>query len=213
MSERYQYVKIMGWRSQLFRVTSGVPQGSHLGPLLFLLYFNDVTGVIKTSKSSLYADDLKVYRKVTSISDCMAMQRDLDALQSWCVANFLELNVGKCNVMSFFRKYNPMRFDYSISDVTLVRISEKRDLGVTFTENLCFNKHVQCVIGKAYSMLGFIKRICRDFRNVKALKSIFFAHVRSHLEYASVVWSPYYQVHNDSIESIQKKFLMYALRQ
>ena len=61
-------------------------------------------------------------------------------------------------------------------------------------------------------MLGFLKRICKDFRNVEALKSVFFAHVRSHLEYASTVWSPYYQTHDDKIESIQKKFLIYALR-
>lgn len=61
-------------------------------------------------------------------------------------------------------------------------------------------------------MLGFVKRVCRDFRNVEALKSVFFAHVRSHLEYASVVWSPYYQKYDDKLESIQKNFLIYALR-
>lgn len=105
-----------------------------------------------------------------------------------------------------------MRFVYSINGVELERIAEKKDLGVIFTENLCFNKHVECMIAKAYSMLGFVKRICRDFRNIDALKSVYFAHVRSYLEYASVVWSPYYQDHSDRIESIQKKFLMYALR-
>lgn len=68
------------------------------------------------------------------------------------------------------------------------------------------------VIAKAYSMLGFLKTICKDFKSVEALKSVFFAHVRSRLEYASNVWSPYYQKDSDAIESIQKKCLIYALR-
>lgn len=85
-------------------------------------------------------------------------------------------------------------------------------LGVIFTEFLNFNKHMDYITAKAFSMLGFIKRIGKDFRNVTALKAIYLAHVRSHLEYASVVWSPYYQTHVDRIESIQKKFLTYAPR-
>lgn len=209
---RSQYVKLTGWKSESFAVTSGIPQGSHLGPLLFLIFFNDVTRVIKTSKCSLYADDLKVYHRIKSVGDCLAMQRDLDALHLWSLNNSLMLNIGKCNVMSFFRKRNPIRFGYTFGGVELKRIIEKRDLGVTLTENLSFNRHMECIVAKAYSMLGFIKRICKNFRNVEALKSIYFAHVRSHLEYASVVWSPYYQVSVDRIESVQKNFLIYALR-
>lgn len=96
--------------------------------------------------------------------------------------NSLQLNVGKCNSMSFFRIRNPIRFSYAIDGIVLKRVSEFRDLGVTFTEDLSFNKHVDLVVAKAYSMLGFMKRICRDFKNVDALKSIYFAHVRSRLE-------------------------------
>lgn len=109
-------------------------------------------------------------------------------------------------------KRSPLRFEYEVNGVTLESVTEFRDLGVTFTKNLCFNKHVDLIVAKAYSMLGFMKRICKDFNIAKALKSIFFAHVRSHLEYASVVWFPFHQKHSDKIESIQKKFLIYALR-
>lgn len=78
--------------------------------------------------------------------------------------------------------------------------------------HLTFKAHVDRKTAKAYSMLGFLKRICVDFDNVKCLTSIYNAHVRSHLEYASVVWSPSSSSLSDSIESIQKKFVMYALR-
>lgn len=80
------------------------------------------------------------------------------------------------------------------------------------TEDLCFNRHVSVMVSKAYSMLGFVKRICKRFKDVNALKSVYCAHVRSHLEYASVVWFPYQSTQVGSIESIQKKFVMYALR-
>lgn len=212
LSGRTQHVRMNGWKSHTFPVTSGVPQGSHLGPLLFLIFFNDVMRVVKSSKCSLYADDLKVYREVSSFRDCLALQRDLSAISQWCVRNSLLLNIDKCVTMSFFRIHSPIRFHYMIDGFVLERVVEIRDLGVTFTEDLSFNRHVEIIIAKAHSMLGFLKRVCRDFRNVEALKSVFFAHVRSHLEYASVVWSPYYQKHSDELESVQKNFLLYALR-
>lgn len=80
------------------------------------------------------------------------------------------LNVEKC---TFFKTRNPLRFGYEIDGFTLRRVTEMRDLGVTFTENMSFNKHMDIVVAKAYSMLGFVKRNCRDFRNIEALKSIF----------------------------------------
>lgn len=212
LRDRTQYVKMMGWESRVFAVKSGVPQGSHLGPLLFLLFFNDVTKVIKTSKFSLFADDLKLHRVISSVRDCNSLQSDITALQQWCEFNRLELSVVKCKVMTLFRKRNPLSYGYKIGEIALGRVREFRDLGVIITENLCFKKHVTTVVAKAYSMLGFVKRVCKRFKNVRALKSVYCAHVRSHLEYASVVWFPYHNTLVDRIESIQKKFVVYALR-
>lgn len=114
--------------------------------------------------------------------------------------------------MSFFRIRSPILFHYAIDGISLTRVKFIRDLGVWFDEQLTFNRHIDFVTSKAYSMLGFMKRICKQFTNVRALKSIYFTHVRSYLEYALVVWHPYQVVHITRIESIQKKFLMYALR-
>ncbi|XP_037038297.1 uncharacterized protein LOC119075847 [Bradysia coprophila] len=114
--------------------------------------------------------------------------------------------------MSFTRKRSKIEFNYSINDTVVTRLKLVKDLGVLMDEKLTFGKHVEYVIAKSYSMLGFVIRTCKEFKNVKTLKSLYFAHVRSYLEYASVVWHPYQETFIDRIESIQKKFLMFALR-
>lgn len=211
LSDRFQYVKLLGHESRKFAVKSGVPQGSHLGPLLFILFMDDVTRIFKSMKL-LYADDLKLCGKVKSMADAIHLQEDLDALSNWCKCNRLDLNIGKCQVMSFFRVRSPIHFEYSIDGSSLSRVKCIQDLGVWLDEQLTFDRHIEFVTSKAYSMLGFVKRICKEFTNIQALKSVYFAHVRSYLEYASVVWHPFQLVHMNKIESIQKKFLIYALR-
>jgi len=176
LSNRKQYVKMSGSHSRLIDVASGVPQGSHLGPLLFillLLFINDLESILKSSKCLMNADDLKVY---------IGLQLSLDALVSWCQRNRLHLNVKKCKTMSFYRKRNPIYFNYSINSTPLDRVTEMRDLGIFFDERMSFNKHIDIIVGKAYSMLGLMKRICYEFTDPLALRSVYFAYVGSHLE-------------------------------
>lgn len=212
LTGRKQYVNIMGVKSRTFEVTSGVPQGSHLGPLLFVLFINDVVSNFFYSKCLMYADDLKIFCRVDSFSDAIKLQHDVDNLSDWCQLNCLYLNIGKCKALSFYKKRVPINFNYSILNSNLEKLSEIRDLGVFFDSNLSFIKHIELKIAKAYSLLGFVKRICADFTNIIAVKSIYCAYVRSQLEFASVVWSPQYDIHKNRIESIQKKFLLFALR-
>ena len=213
LSDRSQFVKLSGCSSRTFSVTSGVPQGSHLGPLLFILFMNDATKVFTSSLTYfLYADDLKVCRVVKTVRDAVAMQIDLENFMKWCVDNQLYLNVDKCSVISFTRKRTTIDFEYMLDGVSLKRLQVVRDLGVLMDVKLSFSKHVESIIAKSYSMLGLVMRLCKDFKNVNTLKTIYFAHVRSYLEYASVVWHPYRVTYIDRIESIQKKFLIYALR-
>lgn len=209
LTNRRQCVKILGWSSFSYQVMSGVPQGSHLGPLLFVLFMNDVVSVFKTSRCLLFADDLKIFQTVRSIGDALSLQSDLDRLISWCDLNCLELHVKKCIVMSFHRKKSPLHFEYSIYNLRLDRVHEVRDLGVIFDTKVDFSCHIDLIISKAYSMMGFIMRICVDFHNPTALKCLFYAHIRSILEYCSVVWHPNHAVYIDKIESVQKKFLSF----
>ena len=93
LSERVQMVKLGGVVSDPYGVGSGVPQGSHLGPLLFLLFINDVKNCFHHSQCLLYADDLKIFRTVSVKSDCSLLQNDLQRFYKWCIDNQLELNI------------------------------------------------------------------------------------------------------------------------
>lgn len=209
---RYQYVKLSDCISELFLVTSGVPQGSHIGPLLFILFIDDIVWILKYSKCLIYADDIKLFTRISCVNDMLNFQRDLNSLSNWCVQNRMTLNVSKCKQVSFYRNRPRVISQYHLMNERLEILTEIRDLGVLFSRNLSFNGHIDMIVAKAYSMLGFVKRCCRDFNNLDALKSVYCAHVRSHLEYAAIIWTPYYSIHSSKLESIQKKFVLFALR-
>lgn len=208
ISGRRQFVEVRGCRSMLFDVPSGVPQGSVIGPLLFNVFIDDVTLVLK-NRCLLYADDMKVYSRIGTPSDAFALQNDLDSLQQWCVDNGLHLNVSKCSVMSFTRSKSPVLFDYLISGVTLPRLKTVRDLGVVFDAGLTFNEHITSVVSAAMKSMGFIIRNTKEFTSPESLLSLFNSLVRSRLEYASVVWSPCYAVHVQELETVLRKFLKF----
>ncbi|XP_037045741.1 uncharacterized protein LOC119081106 [Bradysia coprophila] len=212
LRRRFQFVRVMGHVSESFEVTSGLPQGSHLGPLLFILYFDDVTKILVKADCGVFADDLKLYHAVSSLADAVDLQKDIDAFEAWCHENRMAVNVSKCKVMSFYRVLEPVDFAYSIGGAVLTRVSQMVDLGVLLDTQLTFKPHVGVKVAKAYSMLGFLKRLCAEFADVRCLTSLYSAHVRSHLEYASVVWSPSSEELSSVIESVQKSFVLYALR-
>jgi hypothetical protein len=193
--------------SYIFTVQSGVPQGSHLGPILFNLFINDITDIFDGVEVLLFADDLKIYRSVRDIRDCELLQRNIDALGEWCDLNKLCLNTKKCQVMRFHRIKLPILFNYRLNVQSLESVRIIRDLGVTLDVKMSLNAHVNGITDKAMRLLGFIIRICRPFSNLYTLKVVYVSLVRSILEFSSVVWSPYYAVHKAQIERVQRKFL------
>lgn len=207
--DRCQYVNIKGWKSFTFPVLSGVPQGSHLGPILFNLFVNDVVNVFNYVDCLLYADDLKLFGQVSSLRDVDLVQADVNRLSAWCVENSLTLNISKCVCVTFYRIKKPINSSYSINGLHLIKVKGIKDLGVFFDHELNFVKHIEIITSKAYSMLGFVMRICNEFSCHRVYRSLYFAFVRSHLEYCSSVWAPYYVNHSERIESIQKKFLRF----
>lgn len=211
LTERSAFVRIHGVTSDPFVVTSGVPQGSHLGPLLFVLFANDLCNTIKSPKY-MFADDLKFFRIVTSLVDCCAIQQDIDLLMNWCLLNGMDVNVRKCNVISFCRKRNTTVFDYKMSTSSINRVETVKDLGILLDSKLNFNQHVSATTAKAFAVLGFIKRNTQQFEDVYCLKALFCSLVRSKLEYGVLVWAPYHAVQSSRIERIQRNFLRYVLR-
>jgi hypothetical protein len=212
LSGRTQYVSFNGHFSSSINVTSGVPQGSHLGPLLFVLFINDLPNVIKNSKILLFADDAKIYKSLDTPADCVKLQEDFNNLSTWCNKNDLSINISKCNILTFCRTRSVIIYDYLSCNSVIKRVTEFCDLGVTFDTKMCFNQHVNIVKARASSRLGMIKRWSKEFNEPHVTKCLYVSLVRSILEYNSSVWCPYYDCHKTSIESVQRKFSSFALR-
>lgn len=206
---RHQIVSVEGFKSDPYVATSGVPQGSHLGPLLFLIYINELGGRFKKCRFLLFADDLKIFIRVASVQDCIDLQDDLNRLFSFCAENSLFLNASKCGVVSFTRNKHPIVFPYSIGGAVLSRMDRVRDLGVVFDSELTFNPHVEHIVNTSNKMLGFITRQCSTFTNPSALKAVYFALVFNKLNFASSIWSPTYQNQSNRLERVQKRFLRF----
>lgn len=211
LTGRSAYVKVGSSISAPFAITSGVPQGSHLGPLIFVLFALDLCTVIKSHKI-MYADDLKFFRVVASLVDCCALQMDIDALLDWCKENGMEANISKCNAITFSRLHSPITFEYKMEASLVQRVASVKDLGIILDNKLAFTEHISVVTAKAFAVLGIIKRNTQAFRDIYCLKALYVCLVRSLLEYCVTIWAPYHAVHIARLERVQKAFIRFALR-
>ena len=209
LSDRRQHVNICGSSSHEVLVSSGVPQGSHMGPVLFSLFINDVISCFKSSHCLLYADDLKFYSVVYPGTNCL--QDDLNSFVTWCNKNFLKINIAKCKSISFHKCVQPIVQTYSIDHINIERVKSVNDLGVIFSSDLSFNLHIDNIVLKSSRLLGFIKRNTKHISDTKALICLYNCLVRSTLEYCSVIWTPRYACHINRLERVQNKFVKYLL--
>lgn len=206
LHKRSQLVALGGYKSSPVLIDSGVPQGSHLGPLFFVIFINDLIDRL-SCRCLLYADDLKVFHSIKTDFDCTLLQNDADTISEWCNANFMHLNVRKCCIITFTNKKSHIKYDYAIEGQTLERKTVVKDLGILFDNKLTFRDHYDYIINKAYSMLGFIVRSSKGFKNPHSFIYLYNAIVRSTLEYGSTIWSPNYEIHSKRIEGVQRKML------
>ena len=215
LTSRTQFVGIGNGKSKTFTVTSGVPAGSILGPCLFIIFINDIVDTVTNVLVLLFADDLKLILKIANSNDARVFQSAIDQLYDWCTLNKLYLNLKKCFIMTYARTSNVRNYEYTINNGqhTFDRIQLHRDLGVIFDVKLTFSNHIETIEASARAALGFIKRTLKNKFTIDTAKMLYFALVRSKLEYASVVWHPYHQSYIDKIESIQKGFVIWSLRE
>ena len=209
LTGRSQMVRFNNFLSKDIPVPSGVPQGSHLGPLLFNIFINDLGLRFEHSHFLLFADDLKLYMEISSSDDCLKLQSDLDHLVTWCNNNGMELNTSKCYSIIFHKSRTAFEQPYLIGNTVLSNVSEIKDLGLVLDSKLTFIPHIQSASSKSLQLLGFVRRVTSEFTNVSAIKQLYCSLVRTHLEYSSCVWNPCYNIHIENIERVQHKFLKF----
>lgn len=208
-TDRLQFVRVRGEISHPFKAVSGVPQGSNLGPILFIIFANDIPNVIKHSEVLLFADDVKLYKTVKTILDASLLQKDIEALENWTLENGLKLNAAKCFVVSFSKIKEPILFDYKISNLPLSRKTEIKDLGVWLDAELTFSTHIDYIAKTASKTVGFITRNSKNFKNIRTIINVYKTLVTPIFMYASTVWVPSTKCNLDRLESIQHRILRY----
>jgi len=193
-------VVVNGKQSKEGIVTSGVPQGSVLGPLLFVIYINDMPHCVESSLF-MFADDTKVFREIVDSSDKGKLQNDLDNLSKWSEDWLIKFHPEKCSVMHL-GKNNPKN-GYNLNGHNLCKSEFERDLGVIVDDELTFKEHITSKISKARQVWGMIRRSF-VFIDCNTFSLLFKAFVRPHLEYANCVWSPAGKGLIKEIESVQR---------
>ena len=124
----------------------------------------------------------------------------------------MAFNVKKCKVMRLSRKRQPLVSSYFLDDSLLEEVKEFKDLGVTTTDNFNWNSHIDIIVSKANRMLGLIKRTCRGLDDIKTLRTLYCALVRSNVEYCSVVWSPFTKKNIEKVEKVQRRATRFILK-
>jgi hypothetical protein len=201
LSNRKQRIVMGKFESDLMDLTSGVPQGSVLGPLLFLLYINDLPDRW-TNENKFYADDGKlVCRDVDRNEGAQSVQADLDIASDWTDDWLMQLNERKCAVVHMGKRNPKATYTIRKSDGTRVELQSsegERDLGVKVDNELTFSEHIRAATAKANSVIGMLKNafVCRD---VDLWKNMYVSLVRPHLEYAVSVWKPRFRRDIDAL--------------
>ena len=169
---RKQSVVVDGKQSSLIDVVSGVPQGTVLGPLLFLLHINDLPSVV-SSNVRLFADDCLIYRNIKNKEDQIALQKDLNLLGSWGNTWCIRFNAAKCNIMRVSRTCDPK----------LEEVMDAKYLGVTVSNDLEWSKHIATMTNKPNSKLSFLRRNLKGcpekLKLLWSMTPLFGAHTRS----------------------------------
>jgi hypothetical protein len=203
LKNRSQAVSVNGTMSSWVDVTSGVPQGSVLGPALFLLYINDIEDSINSS-IRLFADDSILYREICSPEDHVILQHDLNTLASWSQIWLMHFNISKCATLSITRKRKPSLHQYTILGQDLSRVDDHEYLGVTISHDLSWTKHCTKIANKAHRTLGLLRRTlspCKKEVKAKAFRSL----VKPQLDYAGEAWNPSTLSNINKIEQVQRQ--------
>ena len=179
-----------------------------LGPLLFIIYINDISDAVLYSKTLLFADDTKCFRLIKSFSDQQLLQQDLNSLSNWSTKSNLSFKPSKTVHVSYNSKIST---SYSINDSMINLKSHHKDLGIVVSDDLQWHLHHNHILDKSYKILGMIRRAFGKSNSVITKAKLYTSLIRSQLAYCSIIWRPYLIQDIIKLESIQRratKFIM-----
>ena len=182
-------------------VESGVPQVSVLGPVLFLIYVNDLANDLECPLL-LFADDAKIFKEIKTPEDAEALKRDMTKIQDWSRKWLLVFNEDICSTLHIGR--NNQRYDYELNGEILKKSDLEKDLGVHVSEDLKPSRHVSVVAAKANRIVGLVKKNF-DYLDRDTIMSIHCTIIRPILEYAVQSWCPYYKKDIEELEKVQHR--------
>jgi hypothetical protein len=207
-------VVVDGFSSSYLDVTSGIHQGSIVGPLLFLICVNDLPDAAKHSKVPMFADDCKCYKIINNSHDSNLLQSDLQAqLCLWSSTSKLKFNLKKCSGIRFSQKRCIESPDYFLCSSQIPFQSTQKDLGILITNSLKWSPHISNMVSKANRMLGLLRRNCTYLTDINCRRSLYLTLVRTHLSYGSEIWA--HQTTSRDIlclESVQRRATKYILQ-
>lgn len=212
LTNRTLSVNVNREHSSRHQVTSGVPQGSVLGPLLFLIFINDMPSSVDFCNLRLFADDSLAYHKVKTSIDTNHLQSDLNKLALWADTWQMRFNVAKCEYMRIEKpssSVNSPRYTYTLNNSPLSEVSNIKYLGVHIDNRLSFDTHIQETCKKGTRILHMLMRNLKKART-KTRKLAYYTICRPILEYASPSWSPHLVKHIKSLEAINRKAFRWA---
>ena len=212
LSYRSQRVVCEGKTSGSKPVLSGVPQGSILGPLLFILYINDLIDVCDV-EIALYADDAKIMQPIFREEDCLKLQDTLNSIVSWSDQWGLKFNASKCKTISFTRSRHRINNQYYIHGISLEKVSSFCDLGIMVNSSLNWNDHVNSITNKASQRLGIVKRTIGFSASEEVKKACIKTFVLPLLEYGTQLWGNCNFKSASRVEQVQRRASRYILNE
>ena len=201
LKDRRQRVVVDGEVSSWKPVLSGVPQGSVLGPILFLIYINDLEEGV-TGNILKFADDTKLFRKVKEIGDTFFLQDDIDKLVKWSEKWQMSFNFGKCKCLHTGSGNTGVNYD--MGGTIISKTVKEKDLGVTMNANMKVSEQCRIAASKGNQVLGMIRRNI-TYKEKSLIIPLYKAIVRPHLEYCIQAWNPYLRKDVDMLEKIQRR--------
>ena len=203
LAMRTQQVVLEDVSSSSITVTSGVPQGTVLGPLLFIFYLIDLPEGI-SSQVRLLADDCILYREINTLNDCQDLQKDIKTLCNWQSKWQMKFYIDKYHIMHVTHKRNTLLMIYNMNGRQIEDTASHAYLGIGIDNKLSWAEHISNTVSKVNKVLGLLRRnlySCSPFVKETAYKLL----VRLRLEYCSSIWDPYHQEYKNKLESVQRR--------